>query len=804
MSRFAVSLGIVCALAASGRAEPTFRNVAVEPASLTLDGPDARFTLLVTGTTADGKLVDLTRTATFAPTDPTMAVVTASGEVAAKKDGRTSIVVTAAGQTLTVPLIATGSSRRRNFDFEADIIPVFGRFGCNTAGCHGKAEGQNGFKLSVFGFDPPADYAALVKEARGRRVFPAAPANSLLLTKVAGRVPHGGGTKIPAGSDSYRLLESWIAAGTPFGDGSAPKVKSVRVEPAERTLGFVANQQLRVIATYSDGHDADVTRLARFQSNREVVAAVAADGLVSTSNVPGEAAVMTAFANEVAIFRAIVPQPGSVATNPRKANNFIDPLVDAKLAKLNVEPSGPASDSEFLRRVHLDLIGTLPTAAEARTFLADPSPDKRAKLVDALLERPEFADFWAQKWADLIRVDRAALGHKRAYAYYRWVRTAVADNVPFDRFARELIAAEGPLDEVGPANFYQAVKKPGEMANSLSQVFLGVRIACAECHHHPFDRWSQDDYAGMSAFFSPVSVKKVGAIEAASAVGAFTAVHPRTKAKIDAAPLGEKPVEVTPGSDARVALAAWFTAPENPYFARNLANRVWANLFGRGLVEPVDDVRSTNPPTNPALLDALAKYTVEQKFDVKQLIRAICASRTYQSTSAPTASNAKDEANFSRALFRPVPAEVFCDMLSQTTGVPEKFDGVAAGARAIQLWDNKVPSYLLRTFGRPVRLTACECERVGEPTLSGVLHTLNSEELTAKLRHEAGTVAKWAEIRDDAKLTEELTLTFYARMPTDREREAIPSFLQKRKDRRTAVEDLVWAMLNTREFQQNH
>lgn len=786
-------------------AEPVVELVA-DPPAVTLDGPDARFTLLIHGKTAAGRRVDLTRTATLTPSDPALVTVSAAGEVLARKDGTGTITVAAGGKSIAVPVTAVHAANTRPFDFETDIAPLLGRFGCNMSGCHGKAEGQNGFKLSVFGFDPPADFNAMVKESRGRRVFPASPANSLLLTKASGRAPHGGGTKMPAGSEAYRTLEAWIAAGSPFGDGTAPRVTGLRVEPAERTLTFRDPQQLRVIARYSDGRDVDVTRLARFQSNREAVAAVDADGLVRSDTVPGEAAVMAAFMNEVAVFRVLVPRPGANVAVKRPAANFIDPLVDAKLAKLNVEASGPADDSEFLRRVSLDIIGTLPTADEARAFLASRDPDKRSKLVDALLARPEYADLWAQKWADLLRVDRGVLGHKRAYTYFRWVRASVAENKPFDVFARELIAAEGPLDEVGPANFFKAVTKPGEVASAISQVFLGVRITCAECHHHPFDRWSQDDYAGMAAFFSPVSVKKIGGTEATVAAGNFTSTHPRTKVTVPATLLSGKAVEVPAGGDAREKLAEWVTAPDNPFFARNLANRVWSQMFGRGIVEPVDDVRSTNPPTNPELLDALAKFLVANKYDVKKLIREIALSRTYQTTAHPTESNAKDDRNFSRALFRPVPAEVFCDMLSQSTGVPEKFDGVSAGVRAIQLWDSRAPSYILRIFGRPVRMSACECERVTEPTLTGVLHTLNSEELSDKLRHDAGTVAKWAKnFPDDRKLIEELTLTLYARPPTDKEIATMTAHLRKHAaDRRRAVEDLTWAILNTREFQQNH
>ncbi|HEX4607922.1 MAG TPA: DUF1549 domain-containing protein, partial [Urbifossiella sp.] len=393
------------------------------------------------------------------------------------------------------------------FHFENDILPVLGRYGCSASGCHGKSDGQGGFKLSVLGSDPDSDFASLTKEGRGRRLMPTSPDESLLLRKGSGRTAHGGGTKLPFDSDDYRTLRNWIAAGTPFGAADAPHVASLRVEPAERVMGAKAAQQLKVVARYSDGSEKDVTRHARYQSNLEAVAAVSAEGRVTTLDVPGEAAVMAGYLGEVAVFRALVPRPGPAVAADLPRFNAIDELVDRRLAKLNVTASPVCDDAEYLRRVYLDLAGTLPTPAATRRFLADPARDKRAKLVEQLLATPEFADLWALRWADLLRVDRQALGPERALTYYGWVRRSVASNVPFDRFARELLTAEGPMNEVGPANFYQVVTKPGEMASSLAQVFLGVRIGCAECHHHPFDRWTQADYTGMVGYFTPVAAR---------------------------------------------------------------------------------------------------------------------------------------------------------------------------------------------------------------------------------------------------------------------------------------------------------
>jgi hypothetical protein len=633
------------------------------------------------------------------------------------------------------------------------------------------------------------------------------PEESLLLRKSTGRTAHGGGTKLPFGSEDYRLVRDWIAVGTPFGSADAPHVVSVRIEPTERVMDQKADQQLKVLAKYSDGVEKDVTRHARFQSNADPVASVSASGLVTTHDVPGEAAVMAAYLGEVGLFRLMVPRPGAIASTEKLPQfNFIDRLVDAKLAKLNVAPSGLCGDAEYLRRVYLDLTGTLPTAEDARKFLADKAQDKRAKLVEALLDRPEFADLWAMRWADLLRVDRQALGHQRAYTYYKWIRESIAANKRFDVFARELVTAEGPLNEVGPANFYRVVTKPGEMASAISQVFLGVRIACAECHHHPFDRWKQADYYGMSAFFAPVSARGASSSETVSSSGNPATNHPRTKAEVYAYALGADMPSANVVGDRRIGLADWMTKPDNPFFARNLSNRVWAWLLGRGLVDPVDDVRATNPPSNPELLDALAKFSVDNKYDVRKLILLITSSRIYQTSTVPNNTNEKDERNFSRAYFKRPDAEVLLDMACQALGVPEKFQGSPGISRAVQLWDSKARSEFLRLFGRPNRVTACECERTREPSVSQVLNLLNSSDIQAKLTHEGGTIARLIrEQKDDGRLVEELYLIFYARFPTKDETEVGVKHLQKYvANRRAAAEDLAWALLNSTEFLFNH
>ena len=713
----------------------------------------------------------------------------------------------------------------RGLHFANDIVPVLSRFGCNASGCHGKAEGQNGFKLSVFGFDPAADYIALTQESRGRRVLPAIPEQSLLLLKVSGGSPHGGGVRILRGTDEYRLLREWIALGMPVGREDAPRVTALRIEPTEKVLAVRSMQPLKVTAIYSDGFEVDVTRHSRFQTNREAIATVDESGVVTTQDVAGDVAIMAAYSEATAVFTALVPRtvaadegkppnplPTTEAAVPRPGRgdmkNDIDRLVDAKLQKLNITASPVCDDATYLRRVTLDLIGKLPTADEARAFASDSQPDKRSRWVESLLQRPEFADYWALKWSDWLRVDRQALGHKGAYSYYKWIRDSFASNKPLDQFARELVEADGLLAEHPAGHFYKVVKDPGDAAAMLSQSLLGVRIDCAKCHHHPFDRWSQDDYYGMQAYFTPLAFKTTLRGEMLLASKNDATKHPRTGAAIFAHPLATPMPDKNPEGDRRQVLADWMTSPTNPFFARNIANRTWGLLTGRGLVEPVDDVRSTNPPTNPELLDTLARELTEHRFDFHRLLRFIVSSRTYQAATEVNDSNANDEQNYSRALLRRLDAEVLLDAICDTTGVPEKFDGVPAGVRAVQLWDSAATNYFLTTTGRPSRTTVCECERVSTPNVAQILHTLNSEDLEKKLSHETGRLARMAARfpKDDRRLVDELYMTFLARPPTPDEAAACFKHLSSAEpsQRRKAIEDLAWSLMNSLEFVFNH
>lgn len=790
---------------------PRVEVVEVDPAELLLEGPESQFTVLVHGRVhaqdENARRIDLTHVAKWEVTNPAIAAAQPGGRILGLADGTTEVIVRVAGQEKHIPVTVRGAREPRHYNFENDIVPLLSKLGCNASGCHGKAEGQNGFKLSVFGFDPVADYEALTKESRGRRVFPAAAAESLLLTKAVGTEPHGGGIRLHVDTPAYRTLLGWISSGLPRGAEDDPHVVGIELTPDARVMQMHTRQQLRVVAEMSNGQKFDVTQLAKYQSNSDALASVDETGLVSVSDVPGQVAVMASYMGAVDVVLISVPRGEQIANYPDLPEaNFIDKLVHQQLRRLNILPSGHADDATFLRRIYLDLLGRVPTAAEARQFLSDASADRREHLVDWLLVQPEFADYWALQWADLLRVERQTLGHKDAYLYYQWIRESFAHNKPWDQFARELVTAEGPLAEFPAGNFYRVNKDPGEMASSFSQAFLGVRIACAQCHHHPFDRWSQTDYHGMKSIFSEVRKGTSGTQEAVvTAENAGTLKHPRTEELIYAHPLGEPMPEAEVEGARRQQLAAWMTSQQNPWFARNMANRLWGHMLGRGIVHPVDDVRATNPPTNPELLDALAAHFIEHNYDVRELLKTIALSETYQRSSDPNDTNLRDSQNYSRAMLKRLPAEVLLDAVCQATGVPEKFDGVPAGYRAVQLWDSRVRHYFLKIFGRPLRETACECERSAEASVAQVLHLLNAPEIDGKLAHASGTVARLTlTIPENDTLATELYLAFLSRFPTDAEKAAATEHLANAENRRAGAEDLAWSLMNSLEFIFNH
>lgn len=776
----------------------------VSPATVELDRPEASQQLLITDSAAPPQR-DFTRNVTYEVREPRIVRVEPDGLVYPLADGSTQIVVKSAGTELLVPVTVSGFAATPPVSFEHEVNPILTKARCNSGGCHGKAEGQNGFKLSLLGFDARSDFEALVQESRGRRVQLNDPGASLLLKKGAAEVPHGGGRKIEPGSPQYRRVLRWIAEGAAFSIPDERPVTAIQVEPAEFVMAPGTTQQLRVTALDAEGRRRCVTVEADFISNAGHIVEAGPRGLLTSSEIPGEAAILVRYQSFVSVCRVTLPRPGSNVTRPPE-QNFVDTHVWNKLQQLGIQPSDISSDAQFLRRVFLDTIGTLPTAGEARAFLADAAPDKRGRLIDSLLERPEYADFHAMKWADILRADKIRVTPQGTVGMTRWLRQQFASNRPYDEMVREILTVQGPVQSESPAAFFKALDKPDVASRAVSQLFLGVRIECAQCHHHPSERWSQDDYAGMAGFFSGLSFKRLpNGTESVIARGGQDQKHPRTGEVVPARALGAASADFTGISDRRQVLAQWMTAADNPFFARAIVNRVWAHYLGRGLVHPIDDMRVTNPATNEPLMVALERHLRASRFDLKALTRAILNSRTYQLSSTVNDSNRDDTQHFSHAVPKALPAEVLLDAISQTTGVPEKFNGWPLGVRSIQVWDNRMPSYFFRIFGRPVRATVCECERSNEPSISQALHLLNSPEVNEKISHRQGQARRLAESAlTPEQLIEEIYLVTLSRFPTETERELMQTAFAPETPRRQSVEDILWATLNTKEFLYSH
>jgi hypothetical protein len=775
------------------------------PMAIVLDRPEASQQILVTQEQG-GSLRDVTRDVQFEVRSPPVIKVDAEGLIHPLAEGTTRLVVRHGAAEVEVPVTVSGIQNPAPVSFEHDVIPILTKSRCNSGGCHGKAEGQNGFKLSLFGFDAAFDYEALIREGKGRRVSLTHPERSMLLRKATSEMPHGGGRKIEQGSPQYKRLLRWIASGAPFASPDERRLVGIEVEPAQVVIAANGSQQLRVTAVDDKGGRRCATVESDFISNAPHIAEVNPRGLLQASDVPGEASILVRYLGHVAVCRVVLPRPGSTFERPPESN-FIDKHVWDKLTRLGIPPSGPIDDATFMRRAFIDVIGTLPTAAEARKFLTDTSPDKRAKLIDELLARPEYADYWAMKWSDILKADKIRITPQGTVGMTRWLRKQFAANRPYDEMVREILTTQGPVQSESPAAFFKTLDAPELASRSVSQLFLGVRIECAQCHHHPSERWSQDDYAGLAGFFTGVGVKKLpDGTEAILAKAGADQKHPRTGELVPARALGAQPAEFKGVSDRRQVLAAWLTSPENPFFAKAIANRIWAHYFGRGLVEPIDDIRVTNPATNEPLMSALETHLKEVRYDLRAFTRTLLTSRVYQLSSETSDANKNDRQHFSHAFAKAMPAEVLLDAIGQTTGVPEKFNGWPEGVRSIQVWDNRMPSYFFRIFGRPVRATVCECERSNEPSISQALHLLNSPEVNAKIVHRHGMARRLAESsRTSDELTDEIYLSTLARFPTVDERTLMKTaFDAARAARHQAVEDILWALLNTKEFLYNH
>lgn len=697
-------------------------------------------------------------------------------------------------------------------DFQNDLQPIFTRLGCNSGPCHGKARGQGGFQLSLLGFDPQQDYDAITKEGRGRRIFPAAPTHSLLLAKPAGTVPHGGGRRLGVNGPEYQTMLNWVRQGMPRKAPHAPILKSITVAPSAIVSAPQQTQALIVTAQFSDGTERDVTRLTAFQSNEAPIAAVDETGLVTAGQITGGAAIMARFMGQIAVCNVLIPRTETIAAEvyaqlPR--NNFIDELVWRNLQRLNITPSPVCDDHTFLRRATTDICGRIPDPAEVTAFLADLASDKRARLVDRLLLEPSFADHWANKWVDLLRPNPYHVGIKATFNYDRWIRASFHARKPWDQFVRELITARGSTFHNGAVTMFRDRREPEELTTLVSQLFVGVRLECTKCHHHPFEVWGQDDFYSFAAYFSRINRKGTGISAPISGSEEFvfagtqgSVSHPVTGEVMKPRPLfGKAPASIE-GEDQRDALAAWITSPQNHLFAQVMANRVWADLMTRGFVEPVDDMRATNPPTNGPLLTALGEHFRDSGFSLTELVRVIANSQAYQLSSLPNDSNVSDTRNYSRHYRHRLRAEVLLDAVTQVTGMEPEFAAMPPDSSAKQLWTHRSDSLFLDTFGRPDPNQNPPCERTTDSTVVQSLHLMNSDKLYHDIGHDSGKARILANSEKTApEVSSELYRLVFGREPTPAETALVTEQLAAEGAiRRQVIEDLTWAMVNSAEF----
>ncbi|MDP1562577.1 MAG: DUF1549 domain-containing protein [Pirellulaceae bacterium] len=724
------------------------------------------------------------------------------------QDGDGQITVRHGEQSLVIPLVVRQSGETLPLGFRLDVMPVFMRSGCNTGSCHGAARGKDGFNLSLFGFDPAGDYNRLMREQLGRRVDLAFPERSLLLEKTTGAVSHTGGSLFKTDSRYYQTLLEWLQNGAPDDPGAVPQVTSVELFPEGAVLnGPDTTQQLTVLANYSDGTTRDVTELAYFSSANDNSATVSQAGVVTAAN-RGEAFVMARFdTHTVGRHFIVLPKDLEFVWQELPANNYIDELMYEKWKRLRIEPSELCDDATFLRRVSLDICGMLPTSQELDVFLADAEPNKRAKKIDELLERKEFVEMWVMKWAELLQIRSTNnVSYKSALLYFNWLQQQIAEDVPIDAMVRSLLSSKGGTFSTPATNYYQMETDTLKVAENVAQVFMGMRTQCAQCHNHPFDRWTMDDYYSFAAFFSQVGRKPA---EDPREVVVFNSGGGDVRHLVGGRVmtpkfLGGAQPEIQPGQDRREVMANWLASPENPYFARNLSNIVWAHFFGKGIVNDVDDVRVSNPAVNEALLAELSKRFTNEKYNFKQLVRDICNSRTYQLSTTQNDSNASDETNFSRRYLNRMRAEVMLDVISQVTDTGNKFRGLAYGARAVQIADGNTSNYFLTTFGRATRETVCSCEVVMEPNLSQALHLLNGETVHQKCR-EGGLIAKMiGEGQAPAAVITEIYQRAFSRKPQEDELQRLLGLAAQAGDVQDGLHDVFWAVLNSPEFMFNH
>ena len=783
-------------------------TLSVFPTNVVLNNGRDRQGIVVQASYADGSTRDVTSASKLRLEDPKLARID-QATLFPLADGSSVLKIRYAGLTVDVPVAVKQATNQPATSFVLDVMPVLSKAGCNSGACHGTSRGKDGFHLSLFGYDPDGDYFRLTREFIGRRLNLAAPEESLLLQKGAGQVPHTGGERFKTNSPLYAPVLAWIRDGAKKDSTNIARTVRVEILPQQTVLiGTGSRQRFIVRAHYSDGSDRDVTSLAVFLSNNDVAAKISEDGIV-TAGQRGEAYVTARFEEFTVGSQVVVSPPAAGFVFPEIAsNNYIDDLVHAKLKKLRVIPSEVCDDATFIRRAHIDIIGLLPSADEVRAFADSKEPKKREQLVDKLIAREEFADLWVMKFAELlaIRSRNDEVSSKAALSYFDWLRERMLTNQPMDRVVRDLLTAKGSSLADPAVNYYQIERETLKISENVAQVFMGMRIQCAQCHNHPFDRWTMNDYYGFAAFFPQIG-RKQGEDPRETIVFDRTdgdVKHPVGGKTVKPKFLGGDVPEIAKGESRRTVLAEWLASPKNPFFARNLANVVWAHFLGRGIIEPVDDIRVSNPAVNPELLDTLGKKFTDYQYDFRKLVRDICTSRTYQLSTRPNDSNAHDDRNFARAGIRRMRAEVLLDSINQVAETPDKYQGLPRGARAVQIADGNVATYFLTTFGRATRTTVCSCEVKTEPNLSQALHLLNGSATNEKLQNSPVVKRLVKELKEPAKVIDELYMRCVGRPATGDERVKLMVFVDKAKSKEQALQDVFWSLLNSKEFLFNH
>lgn len=817
--RLSISLSAFVLVASTCTAAPKLTAIAVDPPAITLTHGEDAHRLLVTGQYDDGTQRDLTRTAKYASASGSIASIDERGVVSAKGIGGTTIEIKVEGLVKSLP-IKIASIAQRPASYANDIIPIFTKVGCNQGACHGAASGKKGFKLTLRGYDPAADYPVLARGTDAHRINRIEPLKSLLLTKATGSVLHEGGKLFDVDSPYGRALQRWIVEGTPNDLKTAPALVGLEVFPKFRALPSTKlDQQLLVVAKYADGSMRDVTGDARYSSSNELAFNVREDGFVHAVS-KGEAAIAVRYGPLQVVSTVVAMDHDAKFAWPNPAEaNYVDKHVFDKLKRMQIAPSELCGDTEFLRRAYYDLIGLPPTPDEIKKFLADTRADKRAKVIDELLERIEHAEFWALKWTDLFKVRFEELRDKGTWGLYRYVRDSIAGNKPFNKFAYDLLAAEGSTVENPAANYYRVFPNAEEASEATVQIFCGVRLLCAKCHDHPFEKWVQKDYYGVSAFFSQMATKPGGRREDVIVFhndNPPRSRHPNTSETLLPKFLDAANVDLKGEQDGREEWARWLTSKENPFFALATVNRLWSHLFGKGIIDPVDDIRSSNPPSNAALLDALTKDFVDHNFDMRYILKVMLNSRVYQLSARTNPTNGDDTVNFSHRLPRRLSAEQLLDTLSQATGIKQTFrsrygEGTialpATGIRASQLPDKQLTAETLDLFGRPRGESSCACERHEEASMTQALHLINGKSVVDRVQSPASNLAKIVQRPkiSDEQIVEELYLLALCRLPNDKERAVMKQhFIEAGSDKLKAAQDTLWVLFNTREFLFNH